>query len=203
LLCQTGTEDPAIVCDKDNRIAGEKMKTICYDIISFNRKKLQLKKCPHCHADLNTRDVDHSEASRKFYQKASRPVISTHAITCPDCGWWAVRELRLDNELYYPPVEEFIVMDASGIDSDKSGFHTAEQSDPAPWERVLADKAYWSNCQAMSSRDAVELFGSAQMLLPKISGISGKDVSNRVKSLAPVLFPILIIILIGLVGMFL
>ncbi|MDQ7000020.1 MAG: hypothetical protein Q9M12_03925 [Mariprofundus sp.] len=95
-------------------------------------------------------------------------------------------------------------MDASGIDADKPGFHTAaEQSDPAPWELVLTDKAYWSNCEVMSSRDAVELFGSAQMLLPKISEISGTDVFNRITSLAPVLFPILVIILIGLIGIYL
>ncbi|MDQ6982955.1 MAG: hypothetical protein Q9M08_08155 [Mariprofundus sp.] len=180
------------------------MKTICYDIISFNRKKLELKKCPDCHSNLKTCDLDHSEASRVFCQKASMPVISTKLIECSDCGWWAVRELRLDNELYYPPVEEFIVMDASKIDSDKPGFRTVSKQDgPAPWEQVLTDKVYWGNCEIMSSRDAVELFGSAQMLLPKISGISGKGVVNRVKSFAPVLFPILVIILIGLIGMFL
>ncbi len=180
------------------------MKTICYDIISFNRKKLELKKCPYCYSELKTRDVDHSEASREFFQKASMPVISTNSIECHDCGWWAVRELRLDNELYYPPVEEFIVMDASKIDSDKPGFlATSEQNGFAPWEQVLTDKAYWSNCVVMSSRDAVELFGSAQMLLPKTKNLSGKVVFNRIKSLAPVLFPILVIILIGFIGMFL
>jgi len=179
------------------------MKTVCYDIISFNRKKLELKKCPYCHADLRTREVDHSAASREFYQNASKPVVSTRLIACPDCSWWAVRELRLDNELYYPPVEEFIVMGAK-IDSDKpEACAVSDQSGSSRWERVLTDKACWENCEVMSSRDAVQLFGSAQMLLPKISGISGKDVFDRIKSLAPVLFPILVIILIGLIGMFL
>jgi len=180
------------------------MKTICYDIISFNRKKLELKKCPDCHAYLKTREVDHSEASQVFFQKASIPVVSTNLIACPDCGWWAVRELRLDNELYYPPVEEFMVMDASKIDSDKPGVRaTSGQGGSTPWEQVLTDKAYWSNCEVMSSRDAVELFGSAQMLLPKMTNLSGKNVFSRIKSLAPVLFPILVIILIGLIGTFL
>ncbi len=180
------------------------MKTICYDIISLNRKKLELKRCPSCHAGLKVREVDHSEASRSFYQKASKPVISTNLIECPDCGWWAVRELRLDNELYYPPVEEFIVMDASNINFDKPDFCMALEHDgPVSWEQVLIDKEYWKNCELISSRDAVQLFGSAQMLLPNITRSSGKDVFSRVKSLAPVLFPILVIILIGLVGMFL
>jgi len=173
------------------------METVCYDIITLNRKKLVFKKCLYCQSDLKTRQVDHSEASRAFTQTAAKPVISTHLTECPYCGWWAVRELREDNALYSPPVEEFIVMDASKTVSAKPAPRgMLPQNAPAPWEQVLTNKAYWAKSEPIPSRHAVELFGTAQMLLPK--GPSREAVLDRLKSYAPVLYPILIIIFIAL-----
>jgi len=54
-----------------------------------------------------------------------------------------------------------------------------------------------------TSVEAVQLFGTAQMLLPNMGGSFKKGVFDKVKSLAPIFIPILIIILIGLIGTFL
>jgi len=168
-----------------------KMKPICYDISSLIRKKPELKTCPSCQAILNHREVEHSRASRAFEEKASQPVVSTCFHHCPDCGWWAVRELRADHELYDPPVEEFIVLDA--VKNSASGC----KGDAALLERILADNGCWKNPVPIPSTDAIELFGSAQMLLPNLSTPSRDAVFDRVKSIAPILLPILFIILIA------
>jgi len=166
------------------------MKIICYDISSLIRKKLALKKCPSCQASLKSRAVEHSQASHAFEQKVSVPVISTCLNQCPDCGWWALRELRADDELYDPPVEEFIVMGTS----EKGA---ARLRDAASWEQILADEVYWENPVPIQSTDAIELFGSAQMLFPNIRSLSRQGVFDRIKSVAPILFPILLIIVIA------
>jgi len=164
------------------------MKIVCYDISSLIRKGLALKKCPCCQVSLTSRAMKCSQASRAFEQSASDPVISTYLIECPDCSWWAVRELRSDDALYNPPVEEFIVMQAFKKNTGK------RENDSAPWEQVLADQKHWKNPVAIQSTDAIELFGSAQMLLPNMNSISGQDVFDRLKSVAPILFPILVVI---------
>jgi len=167
---------------------GEKMKIVCYDISSLIRKKLALKKCPCCQVSLTSCAIESSQASRPFEQNASVPVISTYLMQCPDCSWWAVRELRSDDALYDPPVEEFIVMQAFKKNTGKG------ENDSAPWEQVLADQKHWKKSVPIQSSDAIELFGSAQMLLPNINSISGQDVFDRMKSVAPILFPILVVI---------
>jgi len=180
-------------------MAGEHMQTICYDIISLKRKKLTLKKCQFCNSDLQTHAVDHSVDSRAFDEKTEQAVITTTAVSCPHCGWWAVRELREDLALYSPPVEEFIVMDTSKTVSAKPAARaTPVQSAPPPWEKILADTACWAKPETIPSREAVLLFGSAQMLLPNIGGASREAVWDKLKSYAPVLYPILIIIFIAL-----
>jgi len=160
----------------------------CYDISSLIRKKLELKTCPSCQAGLARREVEHSQASVVFKQNASVPVISTYLSQCQDCGWWAVRELRADDALYYPPVEAFIVMDASMQGTGK------RENDAEPWLQVLADKTYWENAVPIQSSEAIEIFGSAQMLLPQLNSLSGQGVFDKIKAIAPILFPILVII---------
>jgi hypothetical protein len=167
---------------------GEKMKIVCYDISSLIRKKLALKKCPCCQGRLTSRVMECSQASRAFEQSASDPVISTYLFQCPDCSWWAVRELRSDDALYDPPVEEFIVMQAFKKNMGK------RERDAEPWKQVLADQKHWKKPAPIQSADAIELFGSTQMLLPDINSISGQDVFDRIKSVAPILFPILVVI---------
>ena len=167
------------------------MKIVCYDISSLIRKKLVLKTCPSCHADLATRDMEPSQASRAFQEQVSKPAISTSLGQCPDCGWWAVRELRSDDALYYPPVEAFILVDARKQGGGK------RKKESAPWERVLADEVYWQCPVTIQSTQAIELFGSAQMLLPDISSVSGSNVFDRMKSAAPIVLPILLIMLIA------
>lgn len=173
------------------------MKTVCFNIMSLSRKKLELKRCPSCYSALTTREVDHSGASRAFYQTATTPVIITSLAECPQCGWWAIREQRLDDASYYPPTEDFIITDAS-IKEDAVANDAPSQKHSVTWEKVLADKTYWANAEAISSRDAVQLFGPAEMLMPKIGLPSREVVLDRVKSLAPILFPILILILIAI-----
>ncbi len=167
------------------------MNIVCYDISSLIRKNLVLKTCPSCHADIETRDVEPSQASRAFDQQASKPVISTSLSQCPDCGWWAVRELRSDDALYHPPVEAFVVV-AAKQEGGKRG------NKSVTWEQVLTDEAYWKNPNPMQSTEAIALFGSAQMLLPNISSLSGQDIFDRMKSAAPIVLPILFIILIAI-----
>jgi len=160
----------------------------CYDISSLIRKKLELKTCPSCQASLTIREVECSQASAVFKQNASDPVISTNLNQCPDCGWWAVSELRADDALYYPPDESFIVVDASRQSAGK------RQDEAEPWRQVLADKTYWENADPIQSSDAIELFGSAQMLLPQLNNFSGQDIFDRIKAAAPIVLPILVII---------
>jgi len=166
------------------------VKTVCYDIISLHKKNLALKKCPSCHADLHSREVDHSQASDEFCHTASTPVISTHLITCTHCDWWAVREQREDRELYYPPVQDIIMMAAGNIDSDKPERH--------PPEEQILNQACWANPDPIPPTLAVQLFGTAQMLLPAITRSSGTDIWDKVKSAAPILLPVLFIILVAI-----
>ncbi|PIW47489.1 MAG: hypothetical protein COW18_08855 [Zetaproteobacteria bacterium CG12_big_fil_rev_8_21_14_0_65_54_13] len=176
------------------------MQTICYDIISLKRKKLTLKKCQYCNSDLQTHAVDHSADSRAFDEKTEQALVTTTAVACPHCGWWAVRELREDVALYSPAVEELIVMDASKTVSAKPAPRApaVEKSGPPPWEKVVADTAYWAKPETIPSREAVLLFGTAQMLLPNIGSGSGAAAWEKLKSYAPVLYPILIIAFIAL-----
>jgi len=164
------------------------MKNGCYDISSLIRKKLTLKKCPDCQMGLTSRAIEHSQASRTFEQNAAVPVISTSLGQCADCGWWAVRELRSDDALYDPPVEEFIVI------GDAKQAAVGAKGDAVPWERVLAGQQYWKHPVPIQSTDAIKLFGSAQILLPNIDSVSGQDVLERIKSAAPILFPVLVVI---------
>ncbi|MDX8404711.1 MAG: hypothetical protein R8K50_01005 [Mariprofundus sp.] len=168
------------------------MKITCYDIISLTRKELELQKCPCCHTTLETSAVEQSQAAQAFVKQAAQPVITTHRFNCPYCGWWAVRELRADDALYHPPVEEFIVMDVSKPIDAKPAAPAAGPLD-APWEKVLSDRLCWANAEIIPSKVAVQLFGSAQMLLPKFSSPSGTSLFARLKSYAPILYPILII----------
>lgn len=171
------------------------MKTVCFNIMSLSRKKLELKRCPSCYTALTAREVGHSEASHTFYQAATTPVIITSLTECPQCGWWAIREQRLDDASYYPPTEDFIITDAS-IKEDAVADEARSQQHSVTWEKVLAEKTYWTNAEAISSRDAVQLFGPAEMLMPKIALPSREVMLDRAKSLAPILFPILILIAI-------
>jgi len=164
------------------------MKTVCYDISSLIRKKLTLKKCPSCRMGLTSRAVEGSPAAGAFERNASVPVISTFLSQCSGCGWWAVRELHSDDALYDPPVEAFIVVGDATQGASRQGGHAA------PWERVLADPKYWKHPVPIQSTDAIKLFGSAQMLLPNINSISGQAVFDRIKSVAPILFPVLVVI---------
>ncbi len=178
------------------------MKTVCYDLTSLNRKNLELKRCPYCHAALQSSEKEHSAAAQTFCQEASAPAVSTQLIECSECAWWLIREQRRDEELYAPLVDDLIVMEAFQKDPLKPRKALAK-GQTAVWEKVLSDPSYWMNAEPTPSVEAVQLFGTAQMLLPNIGGASREDVADKLKSLAPVLVPILIIILIGLIGTFL
>ncbi len=178
------------------------MNTVCYDIISLHRKNLELKQCPYCHSDLETRAVGPSAASQAFGQEAARAEISTNLSECTQCVWWALREQRFDEELYAPLVEDLIVMEAFQKEPLRPR-KALPKGTTAAWERVLSDTSYWQNAEPTPPVEAVQLFGTAQMLLPNIGGASKADVLDKFKSLAPVSIPILIIILIGLIGTFL
>lgn len=172
------------------------METVCYDIITLNRKQLILEKCPYCQAEMMSRALTPSGASRNFCQQAEKPRITTTLHECSGCGWWAVRELREDHAMYHPPVEEFMVMDASRM--DEAAQHVKKSKDcAAPWEKVLADDTFWSPCIVIPSRDAVLLFGAGQMLLPKLTAPSGEEIRERIRFLAPILFPLVVILLIA------
>jgi len=178
------------------------MKTVCYDLTSLNKETLELKRCPYCHSDVQTRETESSAASHAFHQTACKPVVSTHLSECSQCDWWLVREQRLDQELYVPLLEDLIVMEAFTKDPPKPR-KTSGKGSTAPWEQVLSDASFWANAGPTPSLEAVQLFGTAQMLLPNMGSGFKKGVFNKAKSLAPVLIPILIIILIGLIGTFL
>jgi len=177
------------------------METVCYELTSLNRVSLEFKRCPYCHCELKTLETGPSEASQAFSQQASKPAVSTHLTECVRCDWWVVREQRLDHALYSPLLEDLIVMEAFKKEPLKPRQALAKGV-TARWELVLSDTSYWANSVPTPSIDAVQLFGTAQMLLPRIGGASRADVLDRVKSLAPVLIPILIIISIGLIGTF-
>jgi len=166
------------------------MKIICYDISVFIKRKLALENCPCCQTSLKSRGVEHSQASRVFVQEASAPVITTSLSQCSACGWWAVRELRADDALYHPPVKEIIIM----CTPKKDKFRL--KNDAVSWEQVLVDEAYWQDSVAIQSREAVELFGPTQMLLPNILSFSRQEVFDKMKSVAPILLPILVVLLI-------
>jgi len=119
------------------------------------------------------------------------PVISTDLITCSDCNWWAVREQREDRDLYYPPVDDVILMAAGKVNADKPEHHPAV-------EQLLSDQACWANPDPIPSTQAVQLFGTAQMLLPAITRSSGIDLWDKLKSAAPVLLPVLFVILVAI-----
>jgi len=173
------------------------MKTICYDIISLHRQNLVLKNCPSCQSELESCQVEHSQASQAFCQKASKPVISTNFISCAQCGWWVVREQRNDDELHHSLVEDFIVIDRSNqnssrLNKDRKNIANGESD---AWKQILGDQTFWEPSTPMSSTGAVQLFGPAQMLLPNMASISMADVKGKLKVLAPIIFPIVVIIL--------
>ena len=167
------------------------MKTVCYDILSLHKNNLALKTCPACQAELCHRDVDHSLASDEFCQTAADPVISTHLITCSHCNWWALREKWEDRELYAPSVSDMIMMEEGSIDADKPAQHPSV-------EQLLRDQTCWKNPDFISSTLAVQLFGSAQMLLPSLPHASGSEIWNKIKSAAPIVLPVLFIILVAI-----
>ncbi|TLS66149.1 hypothetical protein FEF65_11190 [Mariprofundus erugo] len=173
------------------------MQTVCFDIIALNRKQLTLNKCPCCQAELDSRELEPSSASAAFCRQAGKPLVTTSLSTCNGCGWWAVRELREDHAMYHPPVEEWLVMDASKMTEPSP--HARKSKDcTAPWEKVLADEGFWAPAVAIPSKDAVLLFGAAQMLLPKLTTPSKDAVGDKIRFLAPILFPLLVILLIAL-----
>ncbi len=167
------------------------MKIICYDISVFIKRKLVLQHCPCCQTSLKSRAVEHSQASRAFVREASVPVITTSLSQCPDCGWWAIRELYADDALYHPPVKEIIVMCPPILDRDRL------KNDAVSGEQVLLDEAYWKDPVAIQSKETVELFGPTQMLLPSTLRFSRQEVFDRIKSIAPILFPLLVVIAIA------
>ena len=168
------------------------MKTISYDIISLSRKTLVLNKCLHCQAELLVNELEHSDDAKTFIDNTDNPEVSTLGVQCPDCGWWAVRERCLDKDMYDPPVADIIIMDAS----DPGGSKAIKGA--APWDNVIADKAHWDRAEVIPSKDAVLLFGTAQMLLPNPGTFSRDAMLDKLKSLAPILFPIIVILLFAL-----
>ncbi|MDX8407121.1 MAG: hypothetical protein R8L58_01925 [Mariprofundaceae bacterium] len=108
----------------------------------------------------------------------------------------------MDNELYAPLLEDVIVMEAFREDPPKPR-KALPKGGTAAWQHALSDASCWLKAEPTPSVEAVQLFGTAQMLLPNLGGASREDMVEKLKSLAPVLIPILIIILIGLIGSFL
>jgi len=171
------------------------MKTICYDLVSLHRKQLELNICPCCRAKLESREVAPAKASQVFAEQAAKPEIVTHYIGCPACAWWAIREQRLDHGLYHPPVQDLIVMEAGWRDAAQT---VVKRNTETVIEQMLGNQACWLDAEVIPSRDAVELFGTVQMLMPG-TGMPDKSVlMDKLKSAAPVLFPIVVILLFAL-----
>jgi len=149
------------------------IKTICYHLNDLNTEKLAFKNCPSCHADLETREIESSEAAGEF--NAMIPVITTTLGQCPHCGWWAIRELWEDFEVYYPPRGEYIVMDAS-----TKSCVVPEQEGCAPWEQALDDKACWANAIPMPFSKASQIFGGGSVAQAKLRYLDMKIESSGV-----------------------
>jgi len=108
-----------------------------------------------------------------------------------------VREQRNDDELHHSLVEDFIVIDRSNqnssrLNKDRKNIANGESD---AWKQILGDQTFWEPSTPMSSTGAVQLFGPAQMLLPNMASISMADVKGKLKVLAPIIFPIVVIIL--------
>jgi len=132
---------------------------------------------------------DHSNNAKAFIKKTGNPEVTTLGVQCLDCGWWAVRERHLDNDMYDPPVADTIIMDDSGAGGSKG------IKDAAPWDKVLTDTSYWNCAEVIPSKDAVLLFGTAQMLLPNPESFTSEAVFDKLKSILPILFPVAVILL--------
>ena len=175
------------------------MKTVCYDIISLANKQPELKTCPRCESELHMEPVQASQDAAAFMQQAGQAEVVTELARCKACDWWAVRERRMDHALYHPPVADLIVLEASGLQVEQPAAkrnRKARAGKAAPWQCVLDDTICWKAPQVISSAEAVQLFGSAQMLLPKLAMPPANAIVERLKSMLPILLPLLVIALI-------
>lgn len=168
------------------------MKTISYDMKSLNRKTLELKKCPFCQTELSVSELEHSDDGRLFIERTNSPVVTTFGVQCPACGWWAVRERHLDHDMYNPLVSDIVVM----ADVLLEGARPSKGA--VAWAEVVADKACWQGAEDIPAKEAVLLFGTAQMLLPNAEAFSKEAMLDKLKSMGPILFPIGVILLFAL-----
>jgi hypothetical protein len=136
---------------------------ICYDIRSLFQESPQLRVCPRCCTSLKRKNVGDSASGQAFRESATIPIVETTIYACEQCGWWAVREVRIDCELCDGTADQ-IVLARDWLSQGRIGPMTEIlDSSPVPWERVIHDPVYWEDCQPLSTRVASFLFGKQEI----------------------------------------
>ena len=132
---------------------------ICYDIRSFFQESPQLRLCPRCCHALDHKDVKNSASGMAFRASATIPLVETTVYTCKQCGWWAVREVRIDCELCDGIVDQIVTARDWPLTEQIMASPQVINSGVAPWEKVLQNRAVWADCQRLPARVAKYLFG--------------------------------------------
>ena len=139
----------------------EAPQVICYDIRSYFKESPPLSCCPLCATQLQTTSLPPSAPGIEFRQKATIPLLETTLYSCTACGWWAIRELRVECELI-DGVSDYLVT----LNIMRKQMKPLPSSNPADvhnptWQEVIRDARYWQPCQAVSPQIARLLFGQA------------------------------------------
>ena len=138
------------------------LETVCYDIRSFFQDSPALVRCPWCGEPLRARETPPSPAGVAFCRSATIPLVETHLHYCPRCGWWALREMRVDCELCDGCGDYLVtVVNWSFRSTLKETPGYVPDSLP-PWKMVLTDPARWQG-RPLALRMAKFLFGPREV----------------------------------------
>ena len=129
-------------------VAMNKTAVDCYDIRSLFSQPPDLERCPECSQMLLRRSAHPSIAARAFALHATIPIIETVLISCPVCGWWAIREISCDCELNDGCTDLLLI--PRGRPAQPAG---------EPWEQILEDRSSWQVSHPLTRNQARRLFG--------------------------------------------
>lgn len=137
----------------------EASEVICYDIRSYFKESPQLSRCPLCAAQLQTASLPPSPPGKEFRQKATIPLLETTLYTCSVCGWWAVRELRVECELLDGVADYLVTLNMQRKQIKHLALDDQINACLPAWQEVISEAKYWQPCKAISPQVAHLLFG--------------------------------------------
>ena len=135
------------------------LELICYDIRSMFRESPQLEICFWCCEPLRQRETSSSAGGIAFCNRATIPLVDTYLYCCTNCGWWAIRETRIDCELCDGVGDYLLTTRQWSPDDENCRMARCKFEEIDAWQSVLQEPSYWQENCLLSQMRQLFLFG--------------------------------------------